>query len=488
MDGVNISPSSSSSSIASFPVVTAPDTLQLKLQKLLQNQPQQWAYTIFWQAFKDGPKEPVSLSWGDGHFNNKKDPQPESDCGNFAIKEIQFLLEPDNRDDAEWFYGMSLTRSFIPGDGSVPGTAFGSNTVIWLSGVDQFRSFSCQRTNEAQIHGLRTLVCIPTANGVVELGSSFVIEESWDLAHQTLSLFGGGRVKLNNLGESHYNMVSFADIEFMASGLQDRDEGDDIRAADFKSMTPDDHQKYSKNVGKLCTNTGITTAMNKHVETTSEHSDSDCRLVLATTMKPKKKQHNLKAKKLSGRLPPVNHVEAERQRREKLNQRFYALRSVVPNVSRMDKASLLEDAVYYINKLKQKAKYLESQLHNRNNHQWKTNKVKIEPVDNTDHNTCRLYQPILKGKKMTIDNDNRSGFGEVEVKIVGEDAMIRVWSGNVDLPTAKLMNALRDMKAQVQHASMSCVNEMMVQDVVAKFPVVIDEDELKSDLVRKLAC
>ncbi|XP_012858919.1 PREDICTED: transcription factor ABA-INDUCIBLE bHLH-TYPE-like [Erythranthe guttata] len=39
--------------------------------------------------------------------------------------------------------------------------------------------------------------------------------------------------------------------------------------------------------------------------------------------------------------PTMNLVEAERQRREKLNHRFYALRYVVPNVSRMDKASLL---------------------------------------------------------------------------------------------------------------------------------------------------
>ncbi len=30
---------------------------------------------------------------------------------------------------------------------------------------------------------------------------------------------------------------------------------------------------------------------------------------------------------------PLNHVEVEHQRRKKLNQRFYALRVVVPNVS-----------------------------------------------------------------------------------------------------------------------------------------------------------
>lgn len=40
-------------------------------------------------------------------------------------------------------------------------------------------------------------------------------------------------------------------------------------------------------------------------------------------------------KPANDREGPLDHVQAERQRREKLNQRFYALRSVVPNVSKV---------------------------------------------------------------------------------------------------------------------------------------------------------
>ncbi|KAI3719575.1 hypothetical protein L6452_20477 [Arctium lappa] len=541
MDDLIVSPSSSSS-IVSFPKTTIPPpsdhTLQQKLQHLIENQPQPWAYAIFWQTFNDDSNGCLSLSWGDGHLQTNNElpitPLPsdsEPDSRKSVIREIQALLGPDNRADAEWFYVISLTRSFTPGDGSVPGTAFGSNTLIWLSGVDQLRSFNCERAKEARIHGLETLVCIPTPNGVVEMGSHHVIEESWNLCHQAQSLFGGGSssscsppdalpnyflhkqqhldntatnqgMKLDNLNDDHHhhNIISFADMVFMAGGLHEEEEG--MNMIDFESTTHDN--QMSMNVGKLCMNrnnmlssTGGTTTKTYNAETASEHSDSDCQLVLATTERRIQKK---KGKKPGGRDPPVNHVEAERQRREKLNQRFYALRSVVPNVSRMDKASLLADAVCYINELKAKVDLLESQLQSRSNHQGKTKKVKLEVADTADNplqnsNTCGLYQTRVSMKPTSKINNNKvttknlnnvSGFGEVEVKIVGEDAMIRVQSGNANLPAAKLMDALREMKAQIQHASMSCVNEIMLQDVVVRIPGAIDEEELKTDLVRRL--
>ncbi|CAL0318023.1 unnamed protein product [Lupinus luteus] len=95
-------------------------------------------------------------------------------------------------------------------------------------------------------------------------------------------------------------------------------------------------------------------------------------------------------------LPAVNnHVDAERQGMEKLNHRFYALRAVVPNVSRMDKASLLSDVVDYINELK----------------------TKIEELKK-DH---------------WPNNNNNNNFGvEVDVKMVGNDAIVRVLLENVN--------------------------------------------------------
>ncbi|MCL7050676.1 hypothetical protein MKW94_023818 [Papaver nudicaule] len=56
-----------------------------------------------------------------------------------------------------------------------------------------------------------------------------------------------------------------------------------------------------------------------------------------------------------------DHVMAERKRREKLSQRFIALSALVPGLKKMDKASVLGDAVKYLKQLQEKVKTLEEQ-------------------------------------------------------------------------------------------------------------------------------
>ncbi|KAK6147430.1 hypothetical protein DH2020_018342 [Rehmannia glutinosa] len=56
------------------------------------------------------------------------------------------------------------------------------------------------------------------------------------------------------------------------------------------------------------------------------------------------------------------NIESERNRRKKLNERLYALRSVVPNITKMDKASIIKDAIEYIQTLHEEERRIEAEI------------------------------------------------------------------------------------------------------------------------------
>ncbi|BAT86948.1 hypothetical protein LR48_Vigan09g256900 [Vigna angularis] len=58
---------------------------------------------------------------------------------------------------------------------------------------------------------------------------------------------------------------------------------------------------------------------------------------------------------------PQDHIIAERKRREKLSQRFIALSALVPGLKKMDKASVLGEAVKYLKQLQEKVSTLEEE-------------------------------------------------------------------------------------------------------------------------------
>ncbi|CAM0948612.1 unnamed protein product [Alopecurus aequalis] len=57
--------------------------------------------------------------------------------------------------------------------------------------------------------------------------------------------------------------------------------------------------------------------------------------------------------------PVQDHIIAERRRREKINQRFIELSTVIPGLKKMDKATILGDAVKYVREMQEKVKKLE---------------------------------------------------------------------------------------------------------------------------------
>ncbi|XP_065860076.1 transcription factor MYC1 [Euphorbia lathyris] len=486
MEELIISPSSSSSLFSLSHETTL--TLQQRLQIMVQNQSDWWAYAVFWQTNTDENGR-IFLTWGDGHFQGTRDNSPKlANIPKRAMKEIQALagdnhefdvsmMDGNDLDDSEWFYVMSLTRSFSAGDG-ILGKALTTGSLVWLTGSQDLKFYNCDRAKEAQMHGVETLVCIPTCNGVLELGSSDLIRENWGLVQEAKSLFGSDLLSLMPKNPSPpiqlLDMnISFADIGII-TGFQDGNGNQEERGK----------ESGTRSHAAAATTTTVFKAGKSYID--SEHSDSDCPFVTAPIPKriPKKRGR----KPGLGRDTALNHVEAERQRREKLNHRFYALRAVVPNVSRMDKASLLSDAVCYINELKAKIDELESHVT-----QKEAKRVKVEVADNTDNQSTTTTNSVDQARPNNSGGGAGGGGGgggislEVEVKILGNDSMIRIQSENVNYPSARLMAALRDLEFQVHHASVSTVNDLMLQDVVVKVPDgLLTEEALKSALLRRL--
>ncbi|XP_027337359.1 transcription factor bHLH14 [Abrus precatorius] len=459
MEDLIISTSSSSSLPQQNPTSITP-ALQQKLQFLLQGQPDWWVYAIFWQTTNDDNNNLI-LSFGEGHFQGTRETSPK-----VLSTERKKIMKPIiNDNDAEWFYVMSLTRTFSitnssSSSSSLPGKAFTLGSVLWLNGKHELQFYSCERSNEAHAHGIQTLVCIPTQNGVVEMGSYDTIKQNWTLVQHVKSLFQSTPDlvpldKNNPIQIFDDHSISFSDIGII-TGIPENKKRKETQTEPIK-ITKNDN--FPSRFSKLPLGSS-------YVD--SEHSDSDCPTLLPSSTEqrePKKRGR----KPVLGRDTPMNHVEAERQRREKLNHRFYALRAVVPNVSRMDKASLLSDAVAYINELKAKIEELERES---------GKKVKMEMGDGMDNQSTSTV----------VDQRGPHGFAlEIDVKMVGGDAMVRVQSENVNHPGARLMGALRDLEFQVHHASMSSVNDLMLQDVVVKLPNGMrSEEALKSAILMRL--
>ncbi|KAI9081244.1 hypothetical protein K1719_036816 [Acacia pycnantha] len=390
--------------------------LQQRLQFILHSRTEWWVYAIFWQAWKEdsssSTRSQVLLNWGEGHFRGTResksketvtsDDQWPSPNGGRKMK----LIIPKHKEgggdghvtELEWFYTVSLTRSFAAGD-DVVGRAFGSATHVWLAGANTGLSgrellvHECERVGEAFAHGIQTLVCIPIPNalGVLELASNDLITQDWSLIQSVKSVFEFDNFLIPSppgLGSEPYH-------HFKNEALNDSEEA----------------------------------------------------LFVSSSSKPRsiRKKGRNEADKAQELIMPLNHVEAERQRRERLNQRFYALRSAVPNVSKMDKASLLSDAVTYINELKAKIEELET---------------KFKKTEEEEALATTYY---------SHSSSEASAIG-VEVNIVGTEAMIRVQCLDVNHPAKRLMDALRQLDFHVHHASVSKVKDLMLQDVVVRVP------------------
>ncbi|CAN1246888.1 Basic helix-loop-helix protein A [Linum grandiflorum] len=145
----------------------------------------------------------------------------------------------------------------------------------------------------------------------------------------------------------------------------------------------------------------------------------------------------------------ANHVMAERRRREKLNERFIVLRSMVPFVTKMDKASILGDAIEYLKQLRKKIQDLEA----NNRH------LEADPQRSGSGS---------EKKKMRTAAAATEAETSVEVSIIEKDALLELECEHREGLLLDMMMKLREMRIEVTTVQSSLSDGVLVAELRAK--------------------
>ncbi|QCE08706.1 transcription factor MYC2 [Vigna unguiculata] len=212
----------------------------------------------------------------------------------------------------------------------------------------------------------------------------------------------------------------------------------------------------------------------KHVVARSD-SMSDC-------SEQNEEEEDGKYRRRNGKGNQSKNLMAERKRRKKLNDRLYKLRSLVPRISKLDRASILGDAIEYVKDLQKQVKELQDELeenadtesncingNNDNNNNNNNNNQYVgvgELCPNSEHakgqsglhvgTSGNGYVSKQKEDAAVIDKQTQQMEPQVEVALIdGNEYFVKVFCEHRPGGFVKLMESLNTIGMDVVHATVT---------------------------------
>ncbi|KAJ7543947.1 hypothetical protein O6H91_09G059600 [Diphasiastrum complanatum] len=481
--------------------------LRQRLQAAVQSV--QWTYAAFWKLCQ----EQGILVWGDGYYNGSiktrktitvRELSPEelgmqrteqlrelyetlsSAEGNQAAvtQRPSVALSPEDLSDPEWFYLVCMSCTFETGAG-LPGQALAGGRYVWLCGANESTTKIFSRALLAKSACIQTVLCVPLDEGVLELGSTDLVSEdpslvriikrcfmkvskpagseqsisgppSWEkgkLSHQELKNAVQVANKLPQESLTSRRQVNSADYENNTHITKHHSQTRPLSAFStwsgrFQLSNSRPHlfekQQMLKrilfHVPRIHANDkGLTLDINRKAENRLALDCQGC-----TGLGKSNQQDDINAV----------HVLAERKRREKLNERFLTLRSLVPFVTKMDKASILGDAIEYLKQLQKCVQDLESS--NR----------RLE----TEIRAYRTRFPTENISKAVLEphKHNEKAGADIQISLGEKEAIFTIhchWKNDL---TSDILMALNNLHLDVFAARVSTINGILSAELRAK--------------------
>ncbi|XP_019422570.1 PREDICTED: transcription factor EGL1-like isoform X1 [Lupinus angustifolius] len=184
-------------------------TENMKRQLCLAVRSIQWIYAIFWSGSDTNPRV---LSWGEGYYNGdiktrKTNQGLELNSDQIGLQRSEQLRElfrslkttettkkpsatlpPEDLTDTEWYYLVCMSFVFNIGQG-LPGRTLANDRPIWLCNAHSTDCILFSRSLLAKSASIQTVVCFPFMEGVIELGTTDLVQEDLSLIQQIRTSF-----------------------------------------------------------------------------------------------------------------------------------------------------------------------------------------------------------------------------------------------------------------------------------------------------------
>ncbi|KAL5722111.1 hypothetical protein ACHQM5_005671 [Ranunculus cassubicifolius] len=168
-----------------------------------------------------------------------------------------------------------------------------------------------------------------------------------------------------------------------------------------------------------------------------------------------------------------DHVVAERKRREKLSLQFIALSAIVPGLKKMDKSTVLGDAIQYLKEIQERVKTLEEQKAKMTMKSVVLIKEFQSPSDDVSSSTDDLPSDF-----------SDEPLPEIRAKVLDKNVLIRIHCKQQRGVMAKVLSEIEKVGVIVQDSSMMASGSTLDITIVAQMDKDLDINV--GDLMNKL--
>ncbi|ONK77644.1 uncharacterized protein A4U43_C02F8960 [Asparagus officinalis] len=174
----------------------------------------------------------------------------------------------------------------------------------------------------------------------------------------------------------------------------------------------------------------------------------------------------------------MTHIAVERNRRRQMNEHLRVLRSLMPGsyVQRGDQASIIGGAIEFVRELEQLLQCLESQKRRRffGGNEPPRNPAEAPPLlpppsqpffpplalPCSDNDTMRILD--LDPNLQEDMAENKSVLANIEVRVLGFDALIKILSRRRPQQLIKTIAALEDMQFSILHTNITTIEQTVL--------------------------